>query len=86
MSGTDLKPVRSPSGEPTLHNDGTVSWRDWGQWHRTPYTRVAPSVIPWLEPGPVRDLLAAACLARNWPVNISHDWETLDEYHRRGLG
>ncbi len=56
----DLSPLRRRSGRPTVHRDGTCSWRWAGCWYRTPLAEVDRRVVFWLPAGRLRDQLAAA--------------------------
>jgi hypothetical protein len=66
----DLSPLRKRSGLPTVHRDGTCSWRWAGQWHRTQLGQVAPLAVFLLPDGPTRHRLVDALHAREWPEGV----------------
>ncbi len=66
----DLSPVRKRTGMPTVHQDGTCSWRWAGQWHRTPLDQVAPMAVFLLPDGPTRHILVNALDGRDWPEGV----------------
>ena len=49
--------TRTSDGSPTLHNDGTVSWKAGGDWRRTEPGDIPPLVLVHMTPGYVRNLL-----------------------------